>query len=503
MSDALPPAPDARPGDDRPAPAPSTGTDSPAADSTLPGGGGASPVDGGPLPDGGGSPVAGGRLPGGGGSGQVDGGPPAGGSSAVGGRPSGGGGISVGGSGGPWLRRVWLSGGPALWVASAALVVSVVALVVAGVSAGDDRAVVYGAGPTAGPTIPVAGATDDGGDTDGSDATASGPAPGDTAATDTAATDGAAAATGGAAAGVGSGPVTCPAATVTVGDAKSLKRALKQARPGDVIRMLDGVYADRFTAGTPGTADRPIFLCGGPGAVLDAGDVGGGYAFHLDGASHWRLLGFTVRDGQKGVMADRVQGTVIQGLTVENIGDEGIHLRDFSSGNVVEGNTVRDTGKRKEQFGEGIYVGSAQSNWCTVTDCKPDRSDHNVIRGNHVSATTAESVDVKEGTTGGSVIGNTFDGADLSGGHNDSWVDVKGNDWLIKGNVGRHSREDGFQTHRILDGWGTGNVFQANTAQVDGPGYGFHLTPADGNKVTCDNKAGDAAKGLANIACSA
>ncbi|MGW1624474.1 right-handed parallel beta-helix repeat-containing protein [Streptomyces sp. NPDC002172] len=423
-----------------------------------------------------------------GGSGPGDGG----GSAAVGG------GSAAGESAVERARRIWLAGGPPLWVASAALVISVVALIVAGVSAGGDRPVVYGAGPSAGPTIPVAEPTDDGDDTGDPGATASGPAPGDTAATDGPATP---TATGSAAA-VASGPVKCPAATVTVSDAKSLKDALDQAQPGDVIKMADGVYSDRFTATTPGTADRPIFLCGGPGAVIDAGDVDGGYAFHLDGASHWRLIGFTVRNGQKGVMADKVQGSVIQGLTVENIGDEGIHLRDFSSGNVVEDNTVRATGKRKEQFGEGIYVGSAESNWCSITDCKPDKSDDNVIRGNHVSDTTAESVDIKEGTTGGSLIGNTFDGAALSGGHNDSWVDVKGNDWLIKDNVGSHSREDGFQTHRILDGWGTGNVFQDNSAQVDGPGYGFHFAPVENNKVTCDNKVTDAAKGLANVACS-
>ncbi|GGN33115.1 hypothetical protein GCM10011578_072620 [Streptomyces fuscichromogenes] len=402
------------------------------------------------------------------------------------------------------LRRGWVTGGPPVWIASAALVISVVALIVAGVSAGDGRPVVYGAGPTAGPTIPVAEPTDDTDGTNGTDGAdgADGTGdPGATASGDPASPTATATATGSAAV-VASGPVKCPAATVTVGDAKSLKTALDQARPGDVIQMRDGVYADRFTAATPGTAARPIFLCGGPGAVIDAGDVDGGYAFHLDGASHWRLIGFTVRNGQKGVMADAVQGTVIQGLTVENIGDEGIHLRDFSSGNVVQDNTVRATGKRKETFGEGIYVGSAESNWCTVTDCKPDKSDDNVIRGNHVSDTTAESVDVKEGTTGGSLLGNTFDGAALSGGHNDSWVDIKGNDWLIKGNVGRHSREDGFQTHQILDGWGTGNVFQGNTAQVDGPGYGFHFAPAENNKVTCDNKATDAAKGLANVACS-
>ncbi|MGY4981618.1 right-handed parallel beta-helix repeat-containing protein [Streptomyces sp. 900105755] len=428
-----------------------------------------------------------------------DGGLPGDGGPGGDGDPGGGGGFAPAGSAVERARRIWLAGGPPLWVASAALLISVVALIVAAVSAGDDRPVVYGAGPTAGPTIPVAEPGDDGdgtGDPGDAGATASDPAPGGTAATDGPATP---TATGPAAV---SGPVKCPAATVTVSDAKSLKDALDQARPGDVIEMRDGVYSDRFTAATPGTADRPIFLCGGPGAVIDAGGVDGGYAFHLDGASNWRLIGFTVRNGQKGVMADRVQGSVIQGLTVENIGDEGIHLRDFSSGNVVENNTVRATGKRKEQFGEGIYVGSAKSNWCTVTDCKPDKSDDNVIRGNHVSDTTAESVDIKEGTTGGSLIGNTFDGAGLSGGHDDSWVDVKGNDWLIKGNTGRHSNEDGFQTHRILDGWGTGNVFQANTAQVDGPGYGFHFAPVENNKVTCDNKVTDAAKGLANIACS-
>ncbi|MFF4897062.1 right-handed parallel beta-helix repeat-containing protein [Streptomyces sp. NPDC001068] len=394
-------------------------------------------------------------------------------------------------------RRIWLSGGLPLWVASAALLVALVALIVAA-SAGNGSPVVYGAGPDAGPTIPVATPGGDDGDTDDAGAASAAPEPSGTASDAGTAEP---AASGSAAAAL-TGETRCPAPTVTVGDAKSLAQALDEARPGDVIRMRDGVYGDRFTAGNSGTGSRPIFLCGGPGAVIDAGDVDGGYAFHLDGASHWRLIGFTVRNGQKGVMADHVRGTLIQGLTVENIGDEGIHLRDFSSGNTVSGNTVRDTGKRKEKFGEGIYVGTAESNWCTVTDCKPDKSDDNVIMGNHVSATTAESVDIKEGTTGGYLINNTFDGAQLSGGHNDSWVDVKGNNWLIKGNVGRHTSEDGFQTHRILDGWGTGNVFKGNTAQVDGPGYGFHLAPVENNKVACDNKVSDAAKGLANTACS-
>jgi hypothetical protein len=298
------------------------------------------------------------------------------------------------------------------------------------------------------------------------------------------------------------GAVTCPAPTVTVTDGPSLTEALAAAVPGTSIRLADGVYAGRFVATASGTAAQPIFLCGGTGAVLDGGGTSGGYALHLDGVSYWRVAGFVVRNGQKGVMADRVQQTVIQGLTVEQIGDEGIHLRNFSTDNVVQGNTVRDTGLRKAQYGEGIYVGSARSNWCTVTACAPDRSDRNVVRDNDISATTAESVDIKEGTTGGTLAGNTFDGSALSGKFADSWVDVKGNGWLIEHNTGHNSRGDGFQTHQVVKGWGADNTFTANVADVNGPGFGFDFTPVDGNTLRCDNKATGAAKGLANTGCA-
>lgn len=297
------------------------------------------------------------------------------------------------------------------------------------------------------------------------------------------------------------GAGSCPAATVEVRDADSLSAALADAQPGVSIRMADGVYSGRFKATAPASEDKPITLCGSSAAVIEADGVKGGYAFHLDGASYWRVIGFTVRNGQKGVMADRVQHVTIRGLTVEQVGDEAIHLRNFSSDNLVEGNTVRNTGLRREKFGEGIYVGTAQSNWCTITNCEPDRSDRNVVRGNTISAATAESIDIKEGTTGGEIVGNTFDGASLSGSHADSWVDVKGNKWLIKGNTGRNSREDGFQTHEVVDGWGSGNVFTANVAEVNGPGWGFHFAPANDNKVSCDNKVTGAAKGLANVDC--
>jgi nitrous oxidase accessory protein NosD len=293
--------------------------------------------------------------------------------------------------------------------------------------------------------------------------------------------------------------VDCPAATVTVTSADALSRALQDARPGTVINLAHGNYAGTFTITRSGTAAAPIWICGTPASMINGDDQTHGYGFHIDHAGYVRLSGFMVTNAQKGVVVDGCTGCLIQDLVVQNIGDEGIHLRAATTATVVRGNTVSHTGTFERMFGEGIYVGTAQSNWCTISGCQPDRSDGNVLRDNVISATGAESIDIKEGTTSGLVVGNTFDGTGMEGA--DSWVDVKGNGWTIQDNSGRHTPEDGFQTHRILAGWGTGNTFTGNTAEVDGPGYGFHLTPVADNQVTCSNTATNAGKGLANVAC--
>jgi hypothetical protein len=286
----------------------------------------------------------------------------------------------------------------------------------------------------------------------------------------------------------GEGVVDCPDGTVTVGDAAALQEALEAAEPGAVIVLEPGVYQGRFVATVSGTEDAPIFVCGPADAIIDGGGVKKGYAFHLNGVSHWRLVGFTVRNSQKGVMADKTSHTVIQGLTVHHIGDEAIHLRNFSSDNTVQYCMVYATGLRREKFGEGVYLGTAESNWATFSGGQMDRSDRNTVRGNVIRA-TAEAIDVKEGTSDGRIVGNVFDGSSLGGSkHNDSWVDVKGNGYVIERNTGRGTNADGFQTHKIVDGWGTGNTFRANVIDLGGSGgFGVNDT-VGGNTISCDNQ---------------
>lgn len=293
----------------------------------------------------------------------------------------------------------------------------------------------------------------------------------------------------------------CNGETTTVSSADDLQAALSGAQAGDVIAIAPGTYEGNFVATVSGTENEPITLCGTKDSVLTAGGIKNDYVFHLDGAKYWHLVGFSVTNGQKGVMADTTVGSIIEGLTVTTTGDEAIHLRNFSTDNIVRGNTISDTGHRKPKFGEGIYIGTAESNWCENSGCKPDKSDRNQILDNVIFDTSSEAIDIKEGTSDGIVRGNSFDGSEMTGGFADSWVDVKGNNWIIEDNTGKNSPQDGFQTHEIVDGMGTGNVFRNNTAVVNGPGFGYSLTPERANVVECSNKATAAEEGLSNVSC--
>jgi hypothetical protein len=266
--------------------------------------------------------------------------------------------------------------------------------------------------------------------------------------------------------------------------------------------LADGAYEGAFVVTASGTADAPIVVCGSREAVLLGEGVRSSYGLHLDHVAHVHVIGFTVTESQKGVVVDGGDHVVVDGVSVHEIGDEAIHLRAHTVDSVVVRTLIRDTGLRRDDFGEGLYVGTAESNWCRITDCEPDRSDRNVLADNDIAATGAESIDIKEGTTGGLVTGNVMDGAGMTGNHADSWIDVKGTGWTITGNTGTHAEEDGIQTHEITDGSGSANLFTANVLQVDGPGFGINLVSGEGNVVACDNEAIGAGAGLANVACT-
>lgn len=249
------------------------------------------------------------------------------------------------------------------------------------------------------------------------------------------------------------------AATIEVSTAAQLKTALADARPGDTIHLADGTYTGNFKATVPGTASARITLTGSSRAVLTAG---GGYGLHLNGASYWTVLGVTVTGGQKGIMADAADGVVIDGVTVHDLDMEGVHFRNSSRNGVVKNSWIYDTGNDGRGMGEGVYVGTANT--------LSDRSDNAQILNNVIGPDVGgENVDIKEGTTGARIVGNTFDGSGLTGAnYDDSWVDVKGNGVLVEGNTGRGTTNNGYETHTQQSGWGCGTVFRDNWSDLTG-----------------------------------
>jgi hypothetical protein len=284
-----------------------------------------------------------------------------------------------------------------------------------------------------------------------------------------------------------------------------LAAALQNAQPGDFIHMADGTYTGNFSSTISGTPERRITLCGSRSAVIQTGSTSTlGFALRVR-ASYWTVTGFTVTNAQQGVAVEGGRHDDIQNLAVHGIGQEAIKLFKLSSYNTVRNNRIYNTGVWYPEWGEGVYVGSYYGHWSANSGGQPDASDYNQVLDNVFGPDVrAEHIDVKEGTTGGLVQGNSFNGMGMVQSQTwvDSWVEIKGNAWTVRGNTGSLAIRDGFQAYQVYAGWGLNNTFESNVADVQGPGYGFRVETGKGHVVRCNNQVTNAAAGFANVACT-
>jgi chitinase len=295
---------------------------------------------------------------------------------------------------------------------------------------------------------------------------------------------------------------------VPVSTAAQLSAALGNARAGDLIQMADGRYRGAFALKASGTAKARITLCGTEKAVIEYGTVRDGpHAVTLSG-NYWILQGFQVTNSLQAILVRGGSHNVLRSLRVHNIGQEAIAFGYNARHNTLENSRVYDTGRYIADYGEAVYIGSWSGHWAARTGGRPDRSDSTTVRDNVFGpGVTAEAIDAKEGTTGGVIEGNTFDGSGMVSGLPTgvaSWVVVKGNQYTVRGNQGTASIRDGFWVFSPpnVTGWGRNNVLSGNTANVQAAGYGFRIS-GTGNVVACSNKVTGAHAGFSNVTCSA
>ncbi len=318
--------------------------------------------------------------------------------------------------------------------------------------------------------------------------------------------------------------------TVNVSTAAQLQAALANATPGQAIKLAAGTYRGSFVTTKAGTAAKPITLSGPANAILindgpsgDAPDCpaptagwDSGYGLWLSGAPYWNLTGFTVQESKKGIVVDNSPHTTIDGVNVNHVDEEAIHFRRSSADSVLKNSTITYTGLVQPGYGEGVYLGSANSNWaCHGNSGGVDRGDRIQVLDNHIGPfIAAEPIDVKEGTFTGVIRGNTFDGRGISGENSaDSWIDVKGIGYTIENNTGTFAPPgvfaNGYENHNTstspsFDN-GCGNVWRGNESDLGGAGaYAIKISSvskcaANPNVVYASNTVTNATAGLTNI----
>ena len=299
---------------------------------------------------------------------------------------------------------------------------------------------------------------------------------------------------------------------IKVSNTAELKLALKAAQPGDEILLKDGLYQGNFVinSSASGTKNKPIKLIGSRNAILDANTIQTGYVLYLQ-ANFWEIKGITIRNGLKGLVTDEASYNIIDQILVTQVGEEAIHFRKFSKYNIVKNSEVSYTGLKTPDYGEGIYIGTAYSNWSKISNGVPDKCDSNQVINNKIGPfVAAECIDIKEGTTGGIIRGNSFESKGITGANSaDSWIDVKGNYYIIENNIGNNNQPsvllDGYQVNCAYSGWGCYNEFKNNISNVNALGYGFNIRlksskgAAIGNIIYSNNKVKGAVMGVANV----
>jgi hypothetical protein len=325
---------------------------------------------------------------------------------------------------------------------------------------------------------------------------------------------------------------------VNVSTTDGLVQAALNSKAGDTIWVAPGKYElgrdlcnnDTFVnstgrdcgliwLGNSGTKEHPIVLVGkdpanppdiyGTTIMKDVGiHITGDYVF---------LKNLRIHTFSKGVVFDNANDALLEDCEVFNTGTEIIHVRDSSQRVVLNRNLIHRSGFDIARYGEGIYVGTYHTGWASSQQSDKNagywgsaasqhrysgydwRVDETQITCNVVKATTAENVDIKEGTRNGLIKGNMFVGdwtnTQLVGPYDsdDSNIDMKGSYWKVKDNYMYNSKKIGLPYYNPHFRYFVEEVvMRVDNVKKYENAMGYYVTADNyAQNGWCDNSSGD------------
>lgn len=252
--------------------------------------------------------------------------------------------------------------------------------------------------------------------------------------------------------------------------------AMREVKPGEVIRVAGGIYdytayqgAQKIDTSAEGIEGAPITLTAADPQnppIITGTSAENGCVMQITG-DYWILENLKITTSQKGIVLDNSNHSVIRNCEVYNIGSEAIAIRDGSSYCTVKDSYIHDTGIITPGYGEGVYIGSAKS--VTGFDYK---CDYNIVDGCTFKNVSAEHIDVKEYTTGTEIMNCKFYGDGMTSvNYAGSFVDIAGNNVNVHDNIGYRNNNPNivaaFELHDQVDGWGYHCIFSDNTLYMD------------------------------------
>lgn len=268
-----------------------------------------------------------------------------------------------------------------------------------------------------------------------------------------------------------SGSQTTPWCTISHG--------IRQITAGDTLYVKAGTYEeDLYIDGPAGMPTTPTMIRAYPGQVVTV--MGAGVDSGRVKIVNTRDLifsGFTVTRFNQGIFVESSERILIENNTVQNVGQEAIHVMGNSSFVRVEGNVVHDT--RKWQYnGEAVYIGSGSQGTL-------DNTNNVVVKNNVLYNATDEAVDLKPGTHDCVVEGNLIYNVTRDPSWSQEWGAIE-----VSQSTGGNQRWNGPPNHVIRNNiihssktairLGTGSIAYNNVIyNTSAPYYGIYLDNID------------------------